>query len=90
MPERPLSVVEFRTAEADFERALLAVLRRHCAALGGELGLLHALLETAGSVAAALLLDLGDSEAGDRAQRHLEQQIAALALFITNVRATRQ
>lgn len=90
MPANPLSVRAFRDAEATFEHDLLRLLDRHRAALGGQLGVVHALLETSGALCNGLLTDLGASPEGEVARRHLHQQITALALYVGTVRSTPQ
>ena len=78
------SSAAFRAAEAAFETDLVVCIRRHLTALGGELGVIHALVETLGSVCVAVVRET------PMAQRHVDQQIGDLALFVARARAPRQ
>ena len=77
-----ISPAAFRAAEERCQHELLALLARHRDALGGDLGVIHAVSETLGDLAVATLTAAGPSEARDRARRHVHQWIAHVQTYV--------
>ena len=82
MPDtKSITPAEFRTAEDTCQRELLALLSRHRAALG-DLGVIHALIETVGSLCVATLTAAGPSDERERARRRVHEWIAHAQTFV--------
>jgi hypothetical protein len=88
MSQPPLSIPAFRAAEAAFEHELRALLQQHRAALGGELGVVHALVEVLGGFCAGVFQELGTTPDGAAARRQVAEQISALVLYLSTVTTT--